>query len=501
LGAAVQDGSVCEDTPMKAGGDRRAAVVALTAVLTAAVVWPLLMLASTSSIVSAITVVSLLALVPVLLPLTGRRFDLFEPTVFFALAFAVIFVGAPIYAVLSNSIGDGVLGYDIAASYPQALYVAAAGCAAFYVGYFVLGGQRAANALRVPSDKWDPSRTRRGLQFIVFLSVVVFAYYVHTQGGVGFLKVVLTQGRSATLDSAVVGASGYLDSGQQLCAPAGVLLLALQPKWLGWKAAPGWLLLLFASILSIGGGDRSVLIPTLLAVVLVHYMRAGRRPGLGRVLIAVVLAFIFVISLPRVHRSESADGGVTSWSSAFNQSILHPQTMLGDFFGGADTAMAGSLATEIQLVPKQLHYQYGRTYLEALTRPVPHEIYSRKPIAADTLLNQTLYPATAQLHVGFAFSIFGEPWLDGGWWSVVTVMLIFGFAMRCQYEWLQRSPRNITAVVIYSLTVPFIFIYMRGGFGVDYQREAIVVVPFYLLYRYTHPRVHPRRARALSWAP
>jgi oligosaccharide repeat unit polymerase len=139
--------------------------------------------------------------------------------------------------------------------------------------------------------------------------------------------------------------------------------------------------------------------------------------------------------------------------------------------------MVDDFAIELQFVPVSLNYQFGNTYLEALARPVPRALWSGKPIEADSQLMKAIWPRFQAAGTGFAFSFFGEPFLNFSWVGVFIVALIFGVLCRTLYAWFRRDARNSAVIAVYALSWPFVFVYMRGGFGVDYQRQLIYVLP------------------------
>jgi oligosaccharide repeat unit polymerase len=156
--------------------------------------------------------------------------------------------------------------------------------------------------------------------------------------------------------------------------------------------------------------------------------------------------------------------------------------------------MVPDLAAELQIVPGAAPYRYGATYMGALARPVPRTLWPGKPTAADTQLMDRLWPALAAQHVLFTFSFFGEPFWNFGFAGVVAISALFGIAWRTLYEWYQRAPRNRTVIAIYALSWPFLFVYMRGGIGVDYQRQLIAVLPIVVAAFFAR-RHSPRTAR------
>ena len=89
----------------------------------------------------------------------------------------------------------------------------------------------------------------------------------------------------------------------------------------------------------------------------------------------------------------------------------------------------------------------------------------------------TVWPALAAQHVGFAFSMFGEIYMDFGMPGVFLVMCIFGVAWQALYAWYRRDPGSAVASALFASCWPFVFVYLRGGIAVDYQRQLIVLLP------------------------
>jgi hypothetical protein len=190
--------------------------------------------------------------------------------------------------------------------------------------------------------------------------------------------------------------------------------------------------------------------------------------------------FFFGVTVPRQYRN--TDARSQPLSQLLVEDALHPGAAVQDFFSGPDTAMVDGFAVELQFVPHNIDYQLGRTYLEAVSRPVPRAIWAEKPKAAETQLMAAIWPQFASAGVGFSFSLFGEPYLNFGLLGVIAVFFAFGVFWRAAYAWFRRAPMNSWVISLYALSWPFLFVYMRGGLGVDYQRQVIYLLPVLLAY-------------------
>jgi len=146
--------------------------------------------------------------------------------------------------------------------------------------------------------------------------------------------------------------------------------------------------------------------------------------------------------------------------------------------------MAPDLAIELRYVPGVLDYQFGATYVEALMRPIPRAWWPGKPQSADAQLMSVIWPVYYDQQVGFAFSAFGEPYLNFGIAGVAVFGLVFGVICRTLYTWIARRPGSQLAQAVFAVSWPFVFVYMRGGIGVDYQRQLIILVPLLVGYHF-----------------
>jgi oligosaccharide repeat unit polymerase len=207
----------------------------------------------------------------------------------------------------------------------------------------------------------------------------------------------------------------------------------------------------------------------------VWYLKRGTQPSLLTITVSLAIVFVFGISAARDYRNPYAHG--LTLSESLTKPISSPHSALNQFFDGADTAMVVNLAVEMQFVPEEISFKHGQTYLGALARPIPRALWPSKPRAADTELTEKIFPTIARGGGGFSFSLFGEPFLNFGWLGVFLIPALLGVVWRALYVWFQRAPRNPSVIALYAVNWPFMVIYMRGGIGVDYQRQLIVVIP------------------------
>ena len=415
---------------------------------------------------------ALVAITPLLAAIVTRRWDPFEPVNLFAISFILLFVARPI-ADLQRANGLFVVGYSLDRSYDTALALAVLGGAFFFIGYYIQLGSRLGERIPLPCAEWRVQTLRRFVVVVTAFAGLLLIVFLRSEGSVGAL-ITIMRGRSDQRTESLVSGSGYLYTGPLWLISVGILLLALAPAWRSKRGLGGLFLLAASLMFSVGTGDRSWMIPVFSSTLLVWYLRRDRRPRALILILIVVCTFCFGITVPREYRNLS---GRSSLGGDIRSAALHPGRAVSTFITGADTAMVDDFAAEIETVPSRLPYQHGSTFAEALLRPIPRALWHQKPIAADTQLMETMWPSLSKSHVGFAFSFFGEPYLNFGAAGVLFIAFFFGVAWRALYRWFLRDSRNPTVVALYALNWPFLFVYMRGGLGVDYQRQVIAVLP------------------------
>ena len=411
-------------------------------------------------------------LVPLVIGLLSR-FDIFEPVYLFAFSYLVLFVAHPAFQLSQPGGLPNFIGYSPRATYATALALALLGAVGFYLGYYSPAGAKLASRIAVPTSKLSRATLSAFVVGLTVVSIGLFSLFIASTGGLSTIKAVMA-GRNAGSVAALHQSSGYLYSAPLWITPLAILLMARAPKLRSGTGVVGFLLLSLSQVLALALGDRSWLIPAAASAILVIYLRKAKRPGIGTIAVGLLIVFIFGITLPRQYRNGL---DATTVSGTIEDTVRDPGRQVAEFLGGADTGMADDFAIELQFVPTVLNYQFGNTYLEALVRPVPRGLWADKPIEADSQLMTTIWPTLRAAGGGFAFSFFGEPFLNFGAAGVLVLAFIFGMLSRTLYAWFSRAPGNRAVIAIYALSWPFVFVYMRGGFGVDYQRQLIYVLP------------------------
>src|SRR5690606_12222412 len=127
-----------------------------------------------------------------LLPLAWRnvrgRLDVFEPVVLANIALGVMFVGRPLFDLITGNTAH--LGYSVLPTFDEALLVALIGIVFFELGYFVSYSTGWSRRLPAP----PPLRPRRAAfagWFYLVAGGALFGVFLGEHGGLGLLLLLL----------------------------------------------------------------------------------------------------------------------------------------------------------------------------------------------------------------------------------------------------------------------------------------------------------------------
>lgn len=425
-------------------------------------------------------------LLPVIVRLGQRKFDVFEPYIFFLFGWVVMFVfhtwsyrSSP-YLVAWSAI------IDLHRTYKTMLVIGLLGSAAFVVGYALPIGRSVGSKVRAPSteDLGVGALTTAALAISVLGALLYYMYLRSIHAGLG----AVLSGRTATLGAgynAALGTNAYYRDGTYFLVPAAVLLIGLGAvrrdsgvRVLG--TIIGGILL----IRGVGLGDRLLLLPVVAGCFLLFYLQRGRRPGVMVVLgLALALFAVTIIGENRtaqVRQSQSL--AATSLST-----IRHPSTVMDTLTSNAGSAEALDLAGALTAVPNQFGWQYGAATLgDLFIRPIPHTLWPGKPLPPTQRVIQLVWPVGYANHTAnpvftAAFSFY----VDLGLAGVAIGLLLYGVAARALYEFYLANDDKIVAQVVFAIGSPLMIAVARDAFVDSVVRAAFIFVPLVLIIRFS----------------
>ena len=267
----------------------------------------------------------------------------------------------------------------------------------------------------------------------------------------------------------VVSSTAYLYYAPQMIGPATVLFL--YSALLRRKRPIGAIVLCVVQLyLFLPGGQRLVLLLTLVPVVLAYFLLTGKRVATLTVVAAAVPAIILLISMRDLGATDGLDL-IGSLSRFFE----NPGAQLLEFSTGDDTEMIDALAVELQVVPSQLPHAPLSVLQTTLAAPIPSLIWPSKPQPMDSILNQYLI-GTGQNNAGLAYSFVGEAYFDGGIFGVIVAFIGLGVLSNVTYSlrWRASSP---AALLVYAALVPTSISLVRGSLAYALGRALFTVGP------------------------
>jgi oligosaccharide repeat unit polymerase len=195
------------------------------------------------------------------------------------------------------------------------------------------------------------------------------------------------------------------------------------------------------------------------------YRNSIGEPGLFSRLkwILILLAIPLIIIAPRLYRVQR-NISLNSFSQAFDGKNLF------DSFAGYDSAMDIGLSIFLN---SKLDLGYGRSYLEAILRPIPRAIWSGKPYELDVYFNQVIFPETAS-HVGISFSGFSEPIYNFGLVGVILFALIVGWLSSLVF--LKYKNGEIRYLLLTVFLSAFSFNLLRGNLSSSYSQLVFPLI-------------------------
>lgn len=421
----------------------------------------------------------------------GRRFDLFEPIVVFAIAYGVMFVSRPAWMLAHDRlVWEGPRSVtSVASGFSKMLLLALVGAIAFVVAYETPLGRKAVVDSRAPGD------LKRGRAVVVALTagalgIASFVAFLAYESSPSPLAMIL-RGRTTQLWQDVSSAPLYLWNMFLLLIPAALVLVVAGIERRNRKLVLAGLL--FAALYlfrAVPLGDRSAILPLLGGGFVVSYLRRDRRPSillLSAVVLAALVGSAFLSDLRgRSTRHESVAQTIVR--------STRPARILSPIVSGPDSEMAPVLAAAVGVIPARLHYTYGTTVLgDLVTRPVPRKLWPDKPLPPRDKLIATLWPKE-KTTINPEFSVLLYFFWDFGFPGVVLGMALFGVLARGLYEYWLEHRRSSAVQVVYALALWFLVIGLRDSPVDTFVEFVFVVVPAWFAVR----RSTSRRVRSFA---
>lgn len=435
-----------------------------------------------------IACIILALIVPMGLRLIQGRLDLFEPLVLGNIALGVMFIGRPLADLAMGRTTH--LGYSITTTFDQALVVVLVGIVVFQLGYFSPFASSFARYLPSPA-RFRPRRASQFAWIFFLLGGLLFGLFLAKGGGLGLLFTLL-KGRGPGNNEIFLNSTGYFYNGITVWMASALIFFALATVFKRHKYYLFFGVMALPILIFYGArGTRSVMLPLILAVPAFWYLYRRRRPS-TRTLLIVAIVGIVLIGWQREIRTVAARSRGDA-DAVLIKALSSPLKQFGEILNGADDEMFDSITNELLVVPDKIGYRPGGLFTEVFVRMVPRPLWPDKPLGLNDTVVNTLWPKHfASSRASAAFSVLGPFYFDSGYVGVALGMFMIGIALSGIWKWFRYYSENLNAMLIYSMSLPFVVILMRGTIPGTLSRMLFIVIPLVLAMWFSRFRFRPR---------
>jgi hypothetical protein len=464
-------------------------------------------IASANPTIALTVALCIVAPLPIVVRLVQRRFDPFEPIQIISLTFILLYAVRPAAEQIYNL--DSF--YDKStteAGYNGAALIALIGMCSIYAGYAVGAGRKIAARMRPLPDSWDPERSVRFAIWLLVFAGLLTLLFAATVGFGTLLRFYL--GRTQTDFQTFLAVSGYVALGPYLTIPASFILIFAYSRLRTLKV--GLLLaatLAVATYVTVPRGDRTYILFLVLPLLVLWFLRRGRRPTAVGAAIAVFVAILGMNILLAVRHVDkrNANGGIIN---TVGTALTHPGTQLKEFATGVDLGEFSVLELEYQAFFSPgggLDFHPGSTPIALAVYPLPRKLVGTKPKSAGEYVSPVLFPQTGPnaKRASFNSGMFGDEFADAAWFTVILYSLIIGVGVRVLWEYFKRFSTSDGLQIVFAAALPVLVVMIRNGEIDALGRSLFQVGPLILcllvcsrpaMRRFAGFRVRPKAAAA-----
>lgn len=281
-----------------------------------------------------------------------------------------------------------------------------------------------------PSERTDPGRKEREEKALVHVGYILLAisivpffnsisWYSNVVGDGGYAAIY----DPGNIQSKAVRVSFIL---MELIVPSAIFLIVSGRRK---HALVGLFMTLMYAGLNFYVGTRGHAIMPILAVAWTWHRRISEIPRTWAAVSGLLVLFVVFPLIAATRESNSADRySIESLVMAFN-SINNPAIQILDEMGRSGIRIVSWV---YQIVPEARAYDFGKSYVTALSILVPHFGGGENVADASKLsawITTMIRPDWAVTGGGFGFSYVGEAYLNFSWFGVVIVGIILGYVL------------------------------------------------------------------------
>lgn len=376
------------------------------------------------------------------------------------LSLFLIFIIAPLVRVKLMTELPAVFALrDWQTSYPKVNILVCAAIFALISGSSISKEKASAPNLRLELLHMDMIKAKKFSGLLILILVVYFLNWARSQGSISD---VLFGSRARKSSIGIDYSNGYaLDS---LYAIFGIMSFWYFLAVLKEYRSRHVLLVVSGALLTpaLFTGNRFFIIYYGLVLVLINLGKS--RLVNKKIAIFLIVLLPLIVVIPREARNSVEGLNPQSASQLFTKNTFLKT------FSGEDLAMAPALSILILSESPSLN---GATYIGMLTKPIPRNVWSSKPVPIDTQIMFQLFPEVAR-NTGFAFSALSEPYLNFGPMGVILFFLLLGKLNSGLFK--RVSEKGGIYIYLNAWISAFTIYLMRGNLSMDIQRCAFPLI-------------------------
>lgn len=200
----------------------------------------------------------------------------------------------------------------------------------------------------------------------------------------------------------------------------------------------------------LSGGSRSSVIFIVMMALLVWILRERQVDPVKIVTIAVIGLLLF--GALGNFRNSTATGEV-DWKVLIGASTGTESDTSAIASGLDEAAMRGTVVAGVfpilALVPQQVNFLYGSSYLAVLTLPIPKGLWPEKPGLIPGMVGETFYG----MDVGMPPGALGEAYWNFGIPGILIVFFLFGLFGQWLAATFRQYAAQPVAIVLYVITL------------------------------------------------
>lgn len=398
------------------------------------------------------------------------RLDIFHPCYLVLLSCVMNFLGPAVY----NYRSDFFPADDL--PYVQAHYCVIMGFGAFILGFFAVSPNQITPPRWLNNFSYPAPRMIivAGILGLLAVSLGSSFQLIHSAGGLGSylarlgLRLELFEGEGVLLSLSLLGTSAFVLSYVHfLVSPVRALSLPLLIGCFG-----------VAVVLSILSGSRSNLLTVLLVVMIVWHYSYRRIRLVSAAVIGVALLSLAFAYIALVRQKSVSDDFVGASGPRDKLSLVY-----NNLFGQGTFIELNSVARVLESMPDLLPYQYGRTYLDVLTFPIPRSFFADKSRGASELYTKAVRPEIWDAGRADRITFFGEALVNFGIPGLLAISGGLGALAGYVYTRTLRCQDNPFVVVLFAYMMIWLMLMMVSDSSIATWMELRLFLPILVIWQ------------------